>query len=231
MSVFKFKKFTLTHHPEVFKFGTDAALLATSIPLNNPKNILEIGTGTGVISLILGQRFPNTPITGIDISAAAIQCANENLHHYSLAHQINFQLVSLQNFVPSTPFEVIVSNPPFFENSTKSTSLKLARHTDSLSLNDFLKYAAPLLSPTGQIFLIYPSRYFTQLQEIGIQNGLFISRVTFFKDRPTADSKRILVTFSKQKRTPVYTTQIVKGNHFGYSEQVYRWFTPFYLQF
>lgn len=231
MSQFKFKQFSITHAPAVFKFGTDAALLSMGIPLNGYKNALEIGTGTGVISLVLAQRNPELAITGIDISETAIACANANLSTFKLPHNIQFLQTDLQSFQPNHTFDLIISNPPFFEQSTKSKSLVNARHTDTLSLIDLIQNSKRLLSNSGKLVFIYPSRYLNDIQACCRTQNLCIRNITNFRDTENAEIKRVIVTISKEASETTESTTIIKGAHHGYSPKVAYWFAPFYLKF
>lgn len=231
MSQFKFKQFAITHAPEVFKFGTDAALLSMSIPLNGYKNALEIGTGTGVISLVLAQRNPQLAITGIDISYSAISCAKANLSDFKLPHHIQFYATDLQSFEPNNGFDLIISNPPFFEQSTKSKSLVIARHTDTLSLQDLIGHAKRLLSAKGHLVFIYPSRYLKDIKTVCTNENMHISQLTYFKDTAQAETKRVIVRVQNHPNPCQEKTIIIKGNIHGYSPTVAKWFAPFYLKF
>ena len=117
--IFKFKKFTLTHKDDVFKFGTDAALLGVWSNLKDVNSVLEIGAGSGVITLMMAQRSVSTNFTGIDISVNAVNLAKENALNSPFTSRFEFIDSSLQNFEPKEKFDLIVSNPPFFESSTK----------------------------------------------------------------------------------------------------------------
>lgn len=230
---FQFKQFKINHHPEVFKFGTDAALLATWVNLTHSKTVLEVGTGSGVISLIMGQRNPHAKYVGIDISSHAIELAQQNLKDYPLPTQIEFMHSKLQNFESSIKFDHIISNPPFFENSTKSpSSLKNnTRHTDTLPLLDLLKCSKQLLTTHGKISLIYPVRYLEDIYSICQEIQLFPQRVHLTRSRPERDIKRVLIELgATPNANPEQTELIIEGTYKGYSKTVYDMFQPFYLK-
>ena len=229
---FEFKKFKIKHHIEVFKFGTDAALLATWANVLDDDSILEIGTGTGVISLIMAQRNPKASITGIDISKIAIELANQNLVDFPLPNHLRFNHSSLQEFKTEQQFSHIVSNPPFFEKSTPSPSeLKnRARHTNDLSLFDLLLHSKRLLKPNGIISLIYPIRYLKDLLENAKELKLFPIEIVQTRSTAQKPVKRILISLGLQECKAKNSELIINGNQSSYSPTVFKMFEPFYLK-
>jgi tRNA1Val (adenine37-N6)-methyltransferase len=229
---FQFKQFKINHHPNVFKFGTDAALLATWANIEDSKNVLEIGTGSGVISFMMAQRNPYATYTGIDFSSEAIQLAKENLSNYPILAHIKFRKSSLQEYIPNSAFDHIISNPPFFENSTKSPS-KLknnTRHTDTLPLVDLLTHSKRLLSPNGKISLIYPIRYLDQIRSICDKLDLHIHKIHYVRSKPERELKRVLLELSTQQGNLIEHELIIEGPSKGYSSTVFQMFQPFYLK-
>lgn len=229
---FQFKKFVLQQSDQVFKFGTDAALLATWTEIENSTNILEVGTGTGVITLMMSQRNPKNTYTAIDISKYAIELANENLRNFPMESNITLIHSAIQDLEIDQKFDLVVSNPPFFENSTKSpTELKnTTRHTEVLPLKDLLFCAKNLLSDTGRIEMIYPSRYLQELKSISQEIGLFVNKVVYTRSTPNKPIKRVLVSISKVYDLQESTEMIINGEHKGYSKQVFDMLRPFLLQ-
>jgi tRNA1Val (adenine37-N6)-methyltransferase len=229
---FRFKKFSIHHDSEVFKFGTDAALLATWCNIEKSSNFLEIGIGSGVITLMLAQRKPEAKYVGIDISELSVEVAEQNLANYPIHADIDFSVSSLQNFETDLMFDHIVSNPPFFDNGTKSPSeLKnLTRHTDTLELVDLLTYSKALLSPNGLISIIYPVRYLDNIYETCKNLGLFIQKVSYTRATILKPVKRVLVTISIQPSELFENELIINGDESGYSKEVFDMFQPFLLK-
>ena len=232
MSSFQFKKFTIQHRDDVFKFGTDAALLATWVDISTAENILEIGTGTGVISLMMAQRNENAVFTGIDISKNAIDLANQNLSSYPTPTKIKFELSSLQEFTTEHKFDHIISNPPFFENATKSPSpLKnTTRHTDGLSLEELLMHSKRLLHSAGTISLIYPVRYLDNIKTLCEKHDLFPSKIVYTRSTASKPIQRVLISIGNKRTTPLEEELLINGNHQGYSEQAFQMLSPFLLK-
>jgi tRNA1Val (adenine37-N6)-methyltransferase len=229
---FQFKKFKLEHHDSVFKFGTDAALLATHVDVEGVNKVLEIGTGSGVITLMMAQRNPEAKFTAIDISASAIALAEMNGSNYPLPSSITFGHSSLQDFKSNQNFDLIVSNPPFFENATKSPNeLKNnTRHTDILPLRDLIQNSKELLSENGKIEIIYPSRYLTDIETICNELELYVTQVTFTRSTAQKPIKRVMIKISKSPSAQESNELIINGDHSGYSKEIYARFKPFYLK-
>ena len=226
---FQFKKFTIKHSDNVFKFGTDAALLATWVEIDNDNNILEIGTGSGVITLILAQRNPSAKYVGIDISKDAIELANQNLSTYPIPILANFIHSSLQDFNSELLFDHIISNPPFFENGTKSPSelRNTTRHTDTLLLEELLFHSERLLSPSGKIDLIYPVRYLDDIKEACKSLDLHITQITFTRSTLKKPIKRVLISIGRKPSEIIETEMVINGSLKGYSTEVYNMLQPF----
>lgn len=229
---FQFKRFKIQHHDLVFKFGTDAALLATWVHLKGTKNVLEIGTGSGVITLMMAQRSPDSVFTGIDISKDAIALANSNLIEFPIPSNVTFVHSALQDYNPDQKFDLIVSNPPFFENATKSPSeLKNAtRHTDILPLRDLLEVSMLALTENGKIEIVYPSRYLADIETHAKELGLYINHISYTRATPQKPIKRVLISLSKNHHTPIIKEIVINGDYSGYSKAIYELFKPFYLK-
>jgi len=137
------------------KVGIDGVLLGIWTDVKNASRILDIGTGTGLIALILAQRNKNSTIEAVDIEADAVSQAVENVKNSPWAERIKVQQVSLQEFAgrKNDRFDLIVSNPPYFVNSTKTPlqNRTTARHTDSLTHEELIENAIRLLAPNGRI--------------------------------------------------------------------------------
>ena len=120
MSDFKFKQFEVAQDKSAMKIGTDGVLLGSWSDLENSRNILDIGCGTGLICLIAAQRNPSSLITGIELEVNAFKQATENCKNSKWSNRISIIHSSLQSFNSSSKFDLIISNPPFFSGSTKS---------------------------------------------------------------------------------------------------------------
>ena len=179
------------------KVGTDGVLLGAWAAVTDAQKILDIGTGTGLIALMLAQRKQKTSIDAIDIDAGAAEQATVNVLASPYTSQIEVKHMPLDKYAEtcSYRYDLIVSNPPYFEQSLKCPNgqRSLARHTDSLSLDDLFTAAAKLLTPTGRIALVLPADQFKQVETVAVRSNLFISKCNWVHPTPTSLPKRILI--------------------------------------
>ena len=178
MSVFKFKYFTVQQSDSAMKVGTDAMLLGAFVQAEGKAQALDIGTGTGVLSLMLAQKNETIQITGIDIDEASVQEANLNFMNSMWSKR----LFAFQNdFLGhdfNRRFDLIISNPPYFSttNENKEVRKAQARHVSSLEIKPFIEKVGSLLTPTGCFWLIIPYNDFTRWYLNCEKNGLRIAR-------------------------------------------------------
>lgn len=200
---FQFKKFTIHHDKCAMKVGTDAVLLGAWADTTHCKNILDIGTGTGIIALMLAQRSLAN-IDAIDIDKDACIQATENAAASPFAERIKVTHTSCTDFAASNmqkSYDLIVSNPPYFINSLKCPDNKrtVARHTDTLLLSDLIREAYTLLSPSGRIALVSPYERLDEVRKLVSINHLHICRQTDVIPTPGAFPKRLLIELSAIK--------------------------------
>ena len=158
MNSFRFQQFSISQEHSALKLGTDAVILGASTTFNNPKSILDIGTGTGILALMMAQKYP-CPITAIDIDEGAIIDATLNINNSPWKERITVKAQSLQDFLSTNvQFDGIICNPPFFSNSLANKDLRktLARHTINLTPEILFSCIEKILSPTGQATIIVP---------------------------------------------------------------------------
>ena len=192
---FRFKQFFIEDSRCAMKVGTDGVLLGAWAPIHLPFShlpftILDIGTGSGLIARMMMQGFPEAEVEGIDIDEAAVEQAREN--------GVNAHLSSLQAW-NGGPYDMIVSNPPYFQNSLKNPDKgrELARHTDSLSYTELIAHGVRLLKEDGQLALILPADAETEIRRMAENAGLFLTRVTRVYSKETKPAKRTLMAFMK----------------------------------
>lgn len=201
---FQFKQFYVAHNRCAMKVGTDGVLLGAWCPLpsNTSMRILDIGTGSGLIALMLAQRSTLSKIDAIDIDPDAIRQANENFDASPWADRISGKLIRLQEMTTAPLYDVIVSNPPYFVNSLKNPNegRQTARHTDTLSYADLISFGNILLKESGLIALILPFEAKDEIMKLAEKNHLQTTRITNVYSRPGKPAKRILLTLEKQTK-------------------------------
>lgn len=159
------------------KINTDGVLLGAMANHSAPKNILDIGTGTGVIALMLAQRFPEAVIQAVEIDEKAAETAERNFESSVFNERLKVQHVSIEDFKCDEKFDLIVSNPPFFVNDLKNEEVRkgIARHTHEQFFDDLIKKVSELLSLTGMFWFVLPIKQAEQLIDKGTQFGLFLN--------------------------------------------------------
>lgn len=230
---FKFKRFTVYHDLCAMKVGTDGVLLGAWTNVTKGEKVLDIGTGTGLIALMLAQRNDKLHIDAIDIDHNAIEQAKENIKHSPFSDQIQAFESSLQYFRESgQQYDLIVSNPPFFVESLKSPCKErtLARHTDSLSLEELLGISSALLTSKGKLCIIYPFDHKETLFFISKKSGLYPSRITNVYPTPASLPKRVLIEFSKTELPLIETNLIIEKERHVYSDEFTELVRDFYLK-
>lgn len=228
---FKFKQFTIYHDRCAMKVGTDGVLLGAWTNAQNIKNTLDIGTGSGLIALMLAQQNRDMLIDAIDIDNKAVEQARENTIRSPFSSQIRCFNTSLQEYALNCDhkYDLIVSNPPYFEQSLKSPkeNRSIARHTDSLSVDELIRLSSELLSHDGRLSVIYPFEYKNYLLE---QDKLFVTRVTNVYPIPESSPKRVLVEFSKQKSSLEENDLLIERERHIYSDKFISLAKDYYLK-
>ena len=233
--MFQFKQFTIHHDRCAMKVGTDGVLLGAWTNIENARRIIDIGTGSGLIALMLAQRCPSATVSGIDICENAVSQAKENAKNSPFSQKINIEHSSVQDFAENNPsaFDLAISNPPFFTNSLLSPTRErtLARHAESMPLSSLFASAAKLLSSEGRFSSIYPFDNLREILDCAASYHFFLLRQTTVFPTPHVHPKRILLEFSKLPHsTPIYNTLIVETERHHYSDDFRALAKDFYLK-
>lgn len=200
-SWFQFKRFHVQQDRCAMKISTDAVLLGSLAQNASPNQILDIGTGTGVIALMLAQRFENARVIGLEIDYEAANQADENFKKSPFAKRLNLIHTALQEFSPDCSFDLIVSNPPYFQDHLKSSNSKrnLALHTDSLPFGVLLNHTSQLLATSGKFWVILPPRQMEDFCKLAEEFLLFPNSKILILDKAMKPVLREIVSFSKSK--------------------------------
>lgn len=200
-SHFHFKQFTVRHDRCTMKVGTDAVLIGAWVDVTDTQNILDIGTGSGVIALVLAQRTqPSVHIESVEIEKDDADQAAENFRNSPWASRMGLHHGSIQDYHPFVEFDLIVTNPPYFNRSLAPPDKKRhqVRHTTSLSYDDLLSAVARLLTKNGRFNLILPFREASLFSEVAFRYGFFCSRRYHFRTRKEKPLERTLMEFTRQ---------------------------------
>lgn len=231
---FRFKQFTVFHDKCAMKVGIDGVLLGAWTDVTNAESILDVGTGSGLIALMLAQRSEAT-VTAIDIDADAVIQANENIENSVWRSKISATQITLQELAQSTgtKFDLIVSNPPFFINSLKAPDEKrnTARHTDTLTHEELIDNTLKLISPNGSISIILPVEEGTKSIEYAFSKKLYCKRVVKVHPRPEKPAHRLLIELTPVEcETQSSELCIENGERHNYSPEFTAIASPYYLK-
>ena len=182
-SFFKFKQFTIQQDRCAMKVCTDACVFGGWADVENDEHILDIGTGTGLLSLMTAQRNKNAKISTVEIEAEAFSQAKENIENSPFADRIEIYHSAIQDFSSLEKFDCIISNPPFFQSDLRSPDSKInqAHHSDSLTFRVLLSAVNRLLTETGKFNILLPIDESIIFQELAEKSGLvLIRKLTLF---------------------------------------------------
>ena len=236
---FRFRQFTVWHDRCAMKVGTDGVLLGAwagpgrpgGMSGGSPQTILDIGTGSGLVALMLAQRFPEAQVTGIDSDAEAAAQARENFTGSPWPQRLRAAHISLQEFCRGTAataaarrFDLIVSNPPFYDTTLTSPDplRTAARHTGGLTHKELLLLSASLLSDTGVFSLIVPSESEKSILRLADRSRLHLHRLTRVYSKPSSRPRRILASFGKISKGPVTEETVCLTDADGSRSEWYR---------
>lgn len=233
MGVFRYKQFSIRQDNTAMKIGTDGTLLGAWVEVSNASSILDIGTGTGVIALMTAQRNNKAQITAIEINEDAVIDASFNIEESPWTDRVQLENTSLQTFKTDEKFDVIVSNPPFFENSLKAETINRnnARHTDSLHYLDILEFAKNNLAKNGLVALILPVENAEKCIAESLKYGLFLKRKTWVKPVPQKVPHRIAFELTNTKIDRVVEEELIieTGKRHDYSADYIALTKEFYI--
>ena len=212
--MFQFKQFSVQQDQCAMKIGTDGVLLGAWTPIeHNPISILDIGTGTGIIALMLAQRTNAEQIDALEIDESAYEQAVDNFENSSWSDRLFCFHAGLDEFIeePEDEYDLIVSNPPFYAEDYKTDNEQrdLARFQDALPFEDLLEAADLLLSENGIFALILPYKEESKFVDLAKEFELFPIKITRVKGTPTTEIKRSLLAFSRNKPAQILADELV----------------------
>lgn len=238
---FRFKQFNIEHQYCAMKVGTDGIMLGSWIPTGDYDSILDIGTGSGLIAIMLAQRTAaQCKIVGIDIDEQAVLQARQNAQNCPWTAKLQFHHQSLQQLAEPSQFDLIVSNPPYFEGKPgeltasdanyMSSNRRKARHDTFLNLSELLQSVSLLLTEQGYFYCILPmqSRDVCKQAE---QYGLFCDRQMIVKSSPSKSAKRQLLRFGFKPSELVVEHLSIHNLEGTYSADYTKLCRDYYLNF
>jgi tRNA1Val (adenine37-N6)-methyltransferase len=231
---FRFKQFTICQDKSAFKVGTDGVLIGASADITGVKRILDIGSGTGLIAIMLAQRC-NAEIVSIepDHESYLQTCYNVSLCKWS--SRIKVEHTTLQNYFPGKEkFDLIVTNPPYFTGSLKNPDPRkaAARHNDSLTSEEILEGVSRLMDDEGRLQLILPYPQGNVFIAEAQKWDLYCNNILKIKPLPVAEIRRLILTFSRKRlRITERFLTIEHGSRYDFTEEYINLTKEFYLNF
>lgn len=234
MSVFRFKQFAIDQSGCAMKINTDGVLLGAMACGERAKYVLDIGTGTGVIALMVAQRYTNVEVMGVELDPASAERAALNVRESLFASRVEVIHSAFQDFIPLEALDLLVSNPPFFTDSLRNPDNRKgqARHTDRQFFVDLLSYAKKHLSDHGTMELILPTMLAYEISVMAVDYGLYLTRRISISSFAGSEVIRQIIRFERQEPLAVDEQPFVIYEAKGqYSSQYKEALKPFFLAF
>ncbi len=235
---FYFKEFSIDQDKTAMKVGTDAVILGAWCSLETyPNSILDVGSGTGIVALMMAQRSDALTIDAIEIDPNAYEQSVANFEKSDWSDRLFCYHSSFQNFSEEMKeeeqeYDLIISNPPFYNDSfeTKDTSRNTARFTSSMSFIDLLEGVSKLLSNSGIFTTIIPFKEEQFFIKLANKNNLFLNRVCRVKGTDNSEIKRIMLEFSLHQKEVEETTLVIEKTRHEYTKEYVNLTKDFYLK-
>lgn len=234
---FEFQQFKVHQELCAMKVCTDACLFGAWVAEwlmhehASVKHILDIGAGTGLLSLMLAQNS-NAFIDAVEIDEGAAKQANENFNRSKWNNRLKLLHAPIQTIVPNKQYDLIISNPPFYEDDLKSsnTARNLALHSQALKLDELLLSIQQLLADKGHFAILLPYSRAAQFIEMANRLGFYVEKEANVQQTELHGFFRSMLLFSRNSLKPVTETILIKNNQ-TYSDAFRNLLSPFYLPF
>ena len=221
MSTFRFKHFQIKQSMSAMKVGTDAMLLGAIAEHPKPSNILDIGSGTGVIALMLAQRYKHALVEAVEIEESAFLEASDNIRESGFSDRVKTSCIDYNEYEYSHKFSLIVSNPPYFINSLKNFDRTkiLARHADSLSAFKLLSKSVKMLEKGGRIQVIIPYNLTEHWELAGLGVGLYLNQKIEIQGKRSSPVNRAILTFELSQSEKIISRFVLRNDDNSYTEE------------
>lgn len=231
---FQFKQFRIVQERAGMKVGIDGVLLGAWANTTNCSKILDVGTGTGLIALMLAQRS-EAKITAIEIEENAAAEAGDNVRLSPWKDRIKVRHISFQDFAEknTATFDLIVSNPPYFSNASKAatTERSLARHNDKLPFSALIELSTKMLSAMGRLSIIVPFDVMPAIADTAKKSNLFLQRITTVKPKAEKAANRVLLEWGKKETALNESCLVVYNEDNSFTPEYIDLTKDFYLKF
>ncbi|EMR01533.1 tRNA1(Val) (adenine(37)-N6)-methyltransferase [Cesiribacter andamanensis] len=232
-SWFQFKQFRVEQDRCPLKVGTDACLLGAWSQADSPSRILDIGTGTGLLALMLAQRY-TAPILALEPDAQSAAQARENFASSPWPDRLQLLETRVQELKADTPFDLIVCNPPFYPHHLKAADARRnqALHQETLSFAELASACSRLLSPTGLCYILLPPRQAEEFERVASACGLLPQRKLLIRERPGSPIHRTVGGYGKGVKQEIQEEVLeIRDAAGAYSAAFRRLLKSYYLIF
>ncbi len=228
--LFQFKQFSVKHEKSAMKVGTDGNLLGAWTDVSNKRKSLDIGSGTGLISLMIAQRNSNLKIEALEIDPEAIIESRENIANSPFPNQIKVIQSSFEDFEANGLYDHIISNPPFFFNQSKSANTARANaRQGNTDWKNWLPKISDLLNEDGTFDCIFPIEQKEEVVELASQQSLFVRKMTTVYPKPHIPAHRVVVSFSKSFGSSIFDKLVIETEERHQYTSAYRELLQDYL--
>ena len=218
MKPFRFQKFTIQQNENVFRVGTDGVLLGALCNVHHAKNILEVGTGTGLISLMLAQRNSQSKISAIDINEDAVVLAKENFKNSPFSDRLKAELMDFKNFEAEEKLDLVVCNPPFFEENNSEKDV-LARQQVELNFMNLIEKSTEIISENGILSIVIPAEAASEIEQLAKERNLYLIKKINIYGIEGGGLKRNILEFSYAEKPLEIMTFTIEESPRKYSQQ------------
>lgn len=240
-SRFHFKSFSIEQEGVGMKVTTDACLfgawVANQIAKSHPSDlkILDIGTGTGLLSLMVAQKYPLAQIHAVEIESNAATIAKTNFENSMWQKRLHLHLTSIQQYNPDSLFDIIISNPPFFSSSKtgENKNKNIALHATELGQASLLDSVKRLMHANGSFYVLYPEREMKQFTNLCLQENLSPVATVAIKQKTNAPNFRQIIHFKQRKpiHSALQSEVIIKNAEEKYTKEFWSLLKDYYLEY
>jgi tRNA1Val (adenine37-N6)-methyltransferase len=220
---FQFKQFRIEQDRSALKVGTDACILGAWAGSENPQTMLDIGTGTGLLALMLAQRYRGS-IVALEPDEESAGQAQQNFENSPWPARLQLVREKVQQFSASSPFDLIVCNPPFYPHHLKAANARRneALHQDTLSFPELAQACARLLAPAGLCYILLPPRQALEFEQEARRQGLYAQKKLFVQERADSPMHRTVYGYGFANTAAVAEEQLCIREEGGAYSQAYR---------
>ena len=214
MSIFHFNQFSIQQTNSILKVGTDAMVLGSLVKTGNASHVLDIGTGTGVLALMMAQKNQTANVTAVEIDELSAKDCQENFTNSPWSHRLEIIVKDILEYEADNHFDLIICNPPFYSNSLSNENKRLAsaKHAVHLPFDQLFQKIASLLSENGKYWMIFPFQDKQLVSDLAEKCGLF-PEIDYSVNGKPNQPVRTVFCFGQLKPTAIESHEITIRNH------------------